>query len=86
MKTERVAEKKTVISRRTLLKAACAMAAGPWIIPGRALGLDGAVAPSNRITVGFIGMGRMARGHLDGFLQDPECQVLAICDVERYRR
>ena len=74
------------MNRRHFLGVVCTAAAGPWIIPGRALGLDGAAAPSNRITVGFIGMGRMARGHLDGFLQDPECQVLAICDVERYRR
>ncbi|HOK89503.1 MAG TPA: Gfo/Idh/MocA family oxidoreductase [Candidatus Hydrogenedentes bacterium] len=86
MVSKRDKNRKMGMSRRGFLKAACAAAAGPWIIPGRALGLDGAVAPSNRITVGFIGMGRMARGHLDGFLQDPECQVLAICDVERYRR
>jgi predicted dehydrogenase len=77
-------------TRRRFLKQSLA-AAGvstsfPWIIPGRALGLDGAVAPSNRITVGFIGMGKMARGHLYSFRSDPAVQVLAIADVEQGRR
>jgi predicted dehydrogenase len=78
------------LSRRRFLKqslAAAGLTAGfPCIIPGSALGLDGATAPSNRITIGFIGMGKMARGHLDAFLADSSVQVLAICDVEKGRR
>lgn len=76
-------------SRRRFLQRSLAATAAfgfPYIIPGRALGLDGATAPSNRITVGFIGIGKMARGHLDNFLKDPGVQVLAICDVEQGRR
>ncbi len=45
-----------------------------------------AVAPSNRITLGFIGIGMMGRGHLRIFLNYPEAQVLAVCDVDRWRR
>ncbi len=78
------------LNRRQFLRRAAAVAAGvsgfPYVVPGRALGLDGATAPSERITVGFIGMGRMAAGHLGAYLGDPSCQVLAICDVERNRR
>ena len=81
---------KTRLSRRHFLRrtaTATAVAAGfPYILPSSALGLSGTVAPSNRITVGFIGMGRMAKGHLGGFLADKQVQVLAICDVEKYRR
>jgi predicted dehydrogenase len=76
-------------SRRTFLKQAglTVGAVGfPTVIPSRALGLAGSVAPSNRITLGFIGMGRMAKGHLGSFLNDADVQVLAICDVERGRR
>lgn len=69
---------------RTALFAAGAVGA-PYILPASALGKDGA-APSNRITVGFIGIGKMAKGHLGSFLGDPGVQVLAICDVERGRR
>ena len=49
------------IDRREFLQTSAAVAAAcaaPTIIPARALGADGNVAPSNRITVGFIGIGR----------------------------
>ena len=44
--------------RRTFLKQAASLAAMPMIVPGSVLGLNGAVAPSNRITVGGIGLER----------------------------
>jgi predicted dehydrogenase len=31
-------------------------------------------------------VGMMGRGHLNGFLRLPEAQVLAVCDVDRWRR
>ncbi len=43
-------------------------------------------APSDRITLGFIGVGMMGRGHLSGFLGQDDVQVLAVCDVETTRR
>jgi len=80
----------TRIDRRGFLKrtalAAGAAAGFPYIVPGSALGRDGTIAPSNRITLGFIGIGKMAKGHLGSFLNDRGVQVLAICDVERVRR
>jgi predicted dehydrogenase len=74
------------ISRRTLLRRATAAALAPWIIPASARGADGTVAPSNRIALGHIGVGMMGRGHMSGFLSDPSAQVLAISDVDRWRR
>jgi predicted dehydrogenase len=60
------------------------MAAGaPWVIPGRALGKDGSVAPGNRITMGCIGLGWMGPGNLSAFLNEKDCQVLAVCDIDR---
>ncbi|NLF56486.1 MAG: gfo/Idh/MocA family oxidoreductase, partial [Candidatus Hydrogenedens sp.] len=74
------------LSRRAFLRrtglAAAGAAAFPHIIPGSALGLDGAVAPSNRITVGSIGVGGMGTGNLKGFLGQKRAQVLAVCDVD----
>lgn len=55
-------------------------AALPAIIPARALGADGS-PPSERIRLGFIGVGGMGSGHLGGFLGDPRVRVLAVCDV-----
>jgi predicted dehydrogenase len=41
---------------------------------------------SERLTLGFIGMGVMNRGHLSGFLGMRDVQVLAVCDVVAQRR
>jgi hypothetical protein len=82
-------EAKTDMGRTTrrafLGKAATASSiiAAPWIIPASTCG---AVAPSERITVGVIGHGMMGRGHLRRCLGDRGIQVLAVCDVDRVRR
>jgi predicted dehydrogenase len=47
--------------------------------------LRGADSPSNKITLGFIGMGMMGRGHLGAFLGMPQCQVVAVSDIEPTR-
>lgn len=69
------------VSRRGFLQrtaAAGAAAAGfPCLVPASALGRSGNVAPSNRITLGFIGIGKMAKGHLGGFLGDRNAARLA---------
>ena len=56
------------------------LAAFPTLIPSSVLG---AAAPSKRINVGAIGLGGMGSGNLGGFLGDPRCRVLAVCDVDR---
>lgn len=69
-------------SRRTMLKAAAAALGAPFIIPGSALGLNGAVAPSNRITIGMIGIGREGTRNIKNFLRQPDARVTALCDVD----
>jgi hypothetical protein len=77
------------INRREFLgrsTAATALLAAPSLIPSSARGADGNVAPSERITVGLIGRGRMGRGHLNRLLRNPDVEILAVCDVDRVRR
>ncbi|MHC4800470.1 MAG: Gfo/Idh/MocA family protein [Planctomycetota bacterium] len=78
------------ISRRGFLKrtgiAAGSALAFPTIVPSSVLGKNGKVAPSNRITVGMIGVGRQViYTNLKSFLQAPDVQVVALCDVDRWR-
>ncbi|MER3417185.1 MAG: dehydrogenase [Gemmataceae bacterium] len=78
------------ISRRQFL-AAAGSAAAAWAPPwGMTLAQDRGkaqpVAPSERITLGFIGMGTMNRAHLNYFLRQTDVQVLAVCDVDKNRR
>lgn len=78
--------KKPAITRRSFLKtttAATAAVGFPTIIPSSALGADGAVAPSNRITMGCIGVGNQGTNDMRAFLHDERVQVVAVCDVNR---
>ncbi|MGD0775611.1 MAG: Gfo/Idh/MocA family oxidoreductase [Candidatus Solibacter sp.] len=69
--------------RRDFLKGIAAGAAlGPAFIPGRALGRDGVVAPSDRITVACIGTGWQGGNNVDSFLEEPGAQVVAACDID----
>jgi predicted dehydrogenase len=58
----------------------------PTFIPASALGKDGHVAPSNRLTLAQIGLGRMGGGHTRRLAYDPAVEFLAVCDVDRIRR
>ncbi len=75
------------ISRRTALKrtalATASVVAAPMIIPSSALGRDGTTAPSERITVGMIGLGLISGGHVGSMASHPGVEVLAVCDVNR---
>src|SRR5438046_1601657 len=53
----------------------------PDIVPSSAVGTDDTPPPSQRINVGFIGIGNMGSGHLGSFVNNREVQLLAMCDV-----
>ncbi len=76
-----------VCSRRQFLKETAGTAVGivgfPYIISSSSLGKDGNVAPSNRITMGCIGIGMMGPANMNSFLIEKDCQITAVCDVDR---
>jgi hypothetical protein len=84
--------------RRFLSRGALALTAGlgaPWLVPATALGRQGFVPPSERVTMGFIGVGGQGGGHLlggawtylaGGYTARKDVQVLAVCDVWKDRR
>lgn len=76
-------------ARREFLRRAAAVssaAALPWIVSSRALGRDGAVAPSEKITLGVIGIGPRCTYDLSSMLNLPDVQCVAIADVQASRR
>ena len=78
------------LPRRQFLKGALSAAGAavlaPTIIPSSALGLDGAVAPSERVVVGGIGIGGRGTYDLGCFLEQKDVQFVAVCDVKEKRR
>ncbi len=77
--------KQSPLSRRSFLRRGVALAAAPMIVPGRVLGLDGGVAPSNRIVFGGIGIGNRARAILPNFLWFQDVHWKAVSDARADR-
>jgi len=73
-------------SRRHFLKQAAvcgATAAAPRILPSSVFGASTKPAPSNRVTIGMIGVG----GHgvamnMRSFLANADAQIVTVCDVD----
>ena len=71
------------VTRRRFLKSAAAVLA-PAIVPASALGAGPLGAPSDRVTLGAIGVGGQGTGVLRAFLG--RSQALAVCDPKPERR
>ena len=78
------------VNRRQFLKSLCggalAIASFPYIVPSSVLGANGAVPPSEKIVMGFIGVGSMGGGHLRTFLGYKDVRVAAVCDLREMFR
>jgi len=73
------------LSRRQFLRRAASALALPVLVPGSALGLNGAVPPGSRIVFGGIGMGNRARHILPSFLGFKEIHFAAVSDARADR-
>jgi predicted dehydrogenase len=72
-------------TRRQFLKTTAAIAASvPTLLPSSVRAA--AKGPNDRITLGFIGMGKQNRGLLNGFIHNKSTQVVAVCEVDTTRR
>jgi predicted dehydrogenase len=73
------------MNRRDFLRAAgtAVVAAGfPRVVPSSVFGAE---APSERITLGFIGCGKQSQHLMRSFLDSPGTHVVAACDVDKLK-
>jgi len=74
---------KTAISRRRFLKTtscAAAIIGFPTIVPASVFGQ---FAPSKRINIGAVGVGRISRVHdLPSILPYDHAKIMAVCDLD----
>ena len=76
-------KQKIKTSRRDFIKTSLVAAAAPMIVPAHVLGKS---APSNKINIGQIGCGRIARSHdLKETMKYEDARVIAACDVDSKR-
>lgn len=69
-------------SRRGFIKASAAAIGLPYFVPSSVFG---ASAPSNRINVGCIGVGRMGLGDITDIQGLSDVRIVATCDVDSNR-
>lgn len=78
------------LSRRQFFKRGIAVVGSavvvPYVIPSSALGRSGAVLPSERITMGGVGLGGQGARDMQNFMSHADVQFLAVCDVDTDRR
>jgi predicted dehydrogenase len=74
------------ITRRDFVRGAAAAVAAPAIVPASVFGQDGRPAPSDRITMACIGLGNQGNANFGNFLNRPEVQMVAVCDVRKEKR
>jgi predicted dehydrogenase len=72
-------------SRRDFLKTSAAVTA-PMIVPASVFGTQDKAAPSNRLGIGYIGVGTMGYNHVRGLQNEKDVQIVAVCDVDKDRR
>lgn len=70
-------------TRRFFLKSMLAVGAAPWFVPSSVLGAAAATKPSEKITLGVLGVGAQGFSDLQGFLRHDDVRVTAICDVNK---
>jgi len=79
-------KKNSNFTRRAFLKRTAILASAPYIVPATALGRGGKVAPSERIVLGGIGIGRRGSHDLRWMLPEQDVQFVANCDANKERR
>ncbi len=80
----------TRMCRREFIKAAgrtlTSAIAFPYLVSSTALGKSGGIAPSERITLGAIGLGNRGTYDLEHFLNEKDVHCVAVCDTFADRR
>lgn len=72
----------TRLTRRQFSQSAAAAFVGAHALAAPA---QDKLPPSDRLGLGFIGLGGMGQGHLAGLRKQPDVEVVALCDVDRGR-
>jgi hypothetical protein len=70
-------------NRRQFIGGVSSAAVALTIVPRQVLGGNGFVAPSDKITLAYIGTGTQGLRELLPLLPIPELQIIAVCDPQK---
>ena len=72
------------INRREFLGSAAAASLAITVVPRQALGGQGFVPPSDKITLGYIGCGTQGLREMTALISNPALQIVAVCDPNKF--
>jgi predicted dehydrogenase len=72
------------VNRRNFIGSAAAASAAFTIIPRYVLGGENHVAPSDKLTIGYIGCGTQGLREMTTLITDPSIQIVAVCDPNKF--
>jgi hypothetical protein len=72
------------INRREFLGSAAAASLAFTVVPRQVLGGPGYVAPSDKITLGYIGCGTQGLREMTSLISNPAIQIVAVCDPNKF--
>ena len=72
------------INRREFLGSAAAASLAMTIVPRQVLGGPGYVAPSDKLTLGYIGCGTQGLREMTGLIANPNLQMVAVADPNKF--
>lgn len=70
------------LQRRRFLQAGAAALAAPTLVAASACGGGRKKPPSERVALGIIGLGSRGFNLIDALLEQPDAQIVAVCDVD----
>lgn len=73
-----------LLDRRKFIGGIASAALAMTIMPRHVLGGTGFIAPSDKITLAYIGTGTQGLRELLPLLPIPELQIIAVCDPQKY--
>jgi hypothetical protein len=72
------------INRREFLGSAAAASLAFTVVPRQVLGGPGFIAPSDKITIGYIGCGTQGMREMVSLIANPALQIVAVCDPNKF--
>ncbi|MCE5348154.1 MAG: Gfo/Idh/MocA family oxidoreductase [Bacteroidales bacterium] len=72
------------INRREFLGSAAAASLAFTVVPRQVMGGQGFVAPSDKITIGYIGCGTQGLREMTSLISNPALRIVAVCDPNKF--
>ncbi len=72
------------INRREFLGSAAAASLAFTVVPRQVLGGPGYIAPSDKLTLGYIGCGTQGLREMASLISNPALQIVAVCDPNKF--